>query len=147
MAAEPIRHLPNLLFGLLGACLFGFAAGAVWMVPTMMFGRALPALALPLGWLLGLVVRRWLRFSGITGAALAALSALLAALYVSCLVQAAVIAGLMGMGFGQAIVDAGPGMLLELARLSLGGGEYALYLAGAVLAAVAAFPVRVGRRG
>ncbi|MGA7436972.1 MAG: hypothetical protein WBW32_02455 [Luteibacter sp.] len=144
MVANPLRRLVNLLSGLLGAILFGFAAGAVWMVPSMMFGRALPTLALPVGWALGYVVRRWLKFEGVPGVALAAGATVLASLYVSCLAAAASIAGMMGVGFAQAIADAGPAMLIALARLAQGPADIGLYLAGAVLSALVAWPL--GRR-
>jgi hypothetical protein len=144
MQAERLRRLPGFLFGAFCAVMFGFAAGAVWMVPSMMFGRALPALVLPVGWVLGIVVRRWLRLEGGLGAGLAALATLIAAVYTACLVAAATIAGMMGVGFGQAIRDAGPDMLLELARLAQGRSDLVLYVAGAVLAALVAWPI--GRR-
>lgn len=136
------------LFGVLCAAMFGLAAGAVWMLPSMMFGRALPALVLPVGWALGAVVRRWLHVRGLAGALLAAGATLLAAVYTACLVAAATISGMMGIGFGQAIADAGPGMLLALGRLAQGPGQVALYLAGALLAALTAWPLkrRVERR-
>lgn len=137
--------LPGFLFGVLCAAMFGLAAGAVWMLPSMMFGRALPALVLPAGWVLGVVVRRWLRFQGASGAVLAAGATLLAAAYTAALVAAATISGMMGVGFGQAIADAGPGMLVELARLAQGPSDILLDLAGALLAALAAWPLR--RRG
>jgi vitamin B12 transport system permease protein len=144
MPAERFR-LPGFLFGVLCAAMFGFAAGAVWMVPSMMFGRALPALVLPVGWVLGVVVRRWLRFQGIAGAVLAAGATLLAAAYTACLVAAASISGMMGVGLAQAMSDAGPAMLIELARLAQGPGDVALALAGAALAAMVAWPL--GSRG
>ncbi len=125
--------------------MFGFAVGAVWMVPSMMFGRALPALVLPVGWVLGVVVRRWLRFQGIAGAVLAAGATLLAAAYTACPVAAASISGMMGVGLAQAMSDAGPAMLIELARLARGPGDVALALAGAALAAMVAWPL--GSRG
>lgn len=146
MVASPIRRLLNLVSGLLGAVLFGFAAGAMWMVPSMMFGRALPALALPVGWALGFVVRRWLKFEGVAGAILAAGATLLAGVYVCCLVAAATIAGMMGVGFAQAISDAGPAMLASLARLAQGPGDIGLYLAGALLSALVAWPLGRARR-
>jgi hypothetical protein len=107
----------------------------------MMFGRALPALALPAGWALGYVVRRWLKFEGLAGALLAAGATLLASMYVCCLVAAATIAGMMGFGFAQAISDAGPGMLLSLARLAQGPADLGLYVAGALLSALVAWPL------
>ncbi|MDQ0010125.1 vitamin B12 transport system permease protein [Luteibacter jiangsuensis] len=140
-------HLPGFLFGALCAVMFGFAVGAVWMVPSMMFGRALPALVLPAGWILGVVVRRWLRFRGAAGALLAAVATLIAAAYTACLVAAATISGMMGVGMAQAMSDAGPAMLIDLARLAQGPGDIVLALAGAVLAALVAWPLRArGRR-
>jgi hypothetical protein len=144
MPTEGIRRLPGLLFGVLCALTFGFAAGAVWMVPSMMFGRPLPALVLAVGWVLGVVVRRWLRLEGWLGATMAAVATLVAAVYTACLVAAATIAGMMGIGFGQAIRDAGPAMLLELGRLAQGPVQLGLYAAGALLAALVAWPL--GRR-
>jgi len=144
MAAERFR-LPGFLFGVVCALTFGFAVGAVWMLPSMMFGRALPTLVLPAGWVLGVVVRRWLRFSGWTGALLAAGATLVAAAYTACLVAAATISGMMGVGLVQAMSDAGPAMLIELARLAQGPGDLVLALAGAVLAALVAWPIRSRR--
>lgn len=144
MPAERFR-LPGFLFGALCALMFGFAVGAVWMVPSMMFSRALPALVLPAGWVLGVVVRRWLRFQGVAGAVLAAGATLVAAAYTACLVAAATISGMMGVGLAQAMSDAGPVMLIELARLAQSPGDVVLALAGAFLSALVAWPV--GPRG
>jgi len=141
MPAERFR-LPGFLFGVICAAMFGLAVGAVWMVPSMMFGRALPALVLPAGWILGIVVRRWLRFRGVAGAVLAAGATLVAAVYTACLVAAATISGMMGVGLAQAMSDAGPAMLIDLARLALGPSDIVLALAGAVLAALVAWPLR-----
>lgn len=135
-------RLSGFLFGVLCAAMFGLAVGAVWMLPSMMFGRALPALVLPAGWVLGVVVRRWLHFQGIAGAVLAAGATLLAAAYTACLVAAATISGMMGIGLAQAMGDAGPAMLIELARLAQGPGDVALALSGAALAAMMAWPLR-----
>lgn len=142
---ERLRRLSNLLFGLLCSVTFGFAAGAVWVIPAMFTGRPMPVLALPIGWLLGLTVRRWLRFDGWTGAALAALAAAVAAVYAACLTVGAMLSGMMNVGFAQALVDAGAGMLLELARFAQGPTDVALYLVGALIAAGTAFPRRPGR--
>ena len=79
------------------------------------------------------------------GAALAAVATLIAAVYTACLVAAATISGMMGIGFGQTIHDAGASMLLELAGLAQGPWNFTLYLAGAMLAALVAWPI--GRRG
>ncbi|MGN6093991.1 MAG: hypothetical protein ACTHOL_16705 [Luteibacter jiangsuensis] len=134
--------LAGFLFGIVCAAMFGFAVGAVWMLPSMMFGRALPALVLPAGWVLGIVTRRWLGFRGMAGALLAAGATLLAAAYTACLVAAATIAGMMGIGLAQAMSDAGPAMLVALARLAQGPGDILLAFAGAALAAMVAWPLR-----
>ncbi|WP_448098511.1 hypothetical protein [Luteibacter yeojuensis] len=146
MPAERPRRLPGFVFGAFCAVMFGFAVGAVWMVPSMMFGRALPALVLPAGWILGVVVRRWLRISGAAGALLAASATLIAAAYTACLVAAATISGMMGVGLAQAMADAGPAMLIDLAALAQGPGDIAMALAGAALAALVAWPVRARGR-
>ena len=145
MPAEPFR-LSGLLFGVFCAVMFGFAVGAVWMVPSIMFSRPLPAMVLPAGWILGTVVRRWLRFEGWVGALLAAGSTLIAAVYAACLASAATIAGMMGMGLARALGNAGPAMLLELARLSQGPADFVLAGVGAALAAAVAWPLTVRRR-
>ncbi|TCV91280.1 vitamin B12 transport system permease protein [Luteibacter rhizovicinus] len=142
MPSDRLRALPGQLFTALCAAMFGLAAGALWTLPSMFYGRALPLLALPVGWILGVIVRRWLKAQGGYGALLAAAATLLASLYTTCLVAAAMIAGLMGVGFADALRDAGPKMLLELARLSIGPRELAFHLAGAALAALAAWPLR-----
>lgn len=144
MPVERFRRVAGFLFGAFCAVAFGFAAGAVWMVPSMMFGRALPALVLPVGWVLGIVVRRWLRIERVPGSILAAAATLLAAAYTACLVAAATISGMMGIGFGQTLHDAGVPMLFELARMAQGPLDLALYLAGALLSALVAWPI--GRR-
>jgi len=51
---------------------------------------------------------------------------------------------MMGIGFGQAIADAGPAMLLDLARLAQRPVDLSLYLTGALIAALTAWPL--GRR-
>jgi vitamin B12 transport system permease protein len=119
--------------------MFGLAAGAVWMVPTMFAGRPLPWLVLPVGWLLGQIVRRWVRTEGVQGAMLAAIATLLAATYTKCLIVAANIAGLMGIGFVDALRESGIDMLMSLARMSLGWAELGIYILGAAVAAFAAW--------
>jgi hypothetical protein len=133
------RALSGLLFSVLCAAMFGLAAGAMWMVPTMYFGRTLPWLAIPIGWLLGLAIRKWLRGPGALSAGMAALATVLAASYTKCLVVAANIAGMMGMGFADAMHEAGAGMLLTLARMSLTVYEACIYLLAAILAAAVAW--------
>lgn len=117
------------------AAMFGLAAGAVWMLPTMWLQRPLPWLAVPLGLALAWAIRGWLRPAGAMAALLAAMATLLAAAYVSGLTAAARIAGMMGIGLVDALRQAGPAMLGQLARLSLSSNDVIWWLLGALTAA------------
>jgi vitamin B12 transport system permease protein len=132
--ASSVR-LMSLLFAAFSAAMLGLAAGAVWMLPTMALQRPLPALALVAGWLLALAVQAWVRPAGRVAAALAAGATVLAAIYVEALTAAARIAGAMGIGLLDALREAGPSMLLALARLAMRPTDLAFTLAGALLAA------------
>lgn len=125
----------TLLFAAFSAAMLGLAAGAVWMVPTMALHRPLPMLAPVAGWLLALAVRNWVRPAGAVAAALAAGATVLAAAYVQVLTAAARVAGSLGVGLLDALREAGPGMLLALARLGVRPVEVLLALVGALLAA------------
>jgi vitamin B12 transport system permease protein len=129
------RSVADAAFALFSAAMLGLAAGAVWMLPTMQLQRPLAWLALPIGWLLGLAVRAWIRPSGTLAALAAAMATALAAAYVTVLTAAARVAGLMGLGLLQAMRESGSGMLLQLARLSLSPLQLACFAAGTVLAA------------
>ncbi|WP_114239893.1 hypothetical protein [Dyella sp. C9] len=126
------------LLALVSALVLGLAAGAVWMVPTLYLQRALPWLALPIGWLLGKALCGWVRPAGAGTALLAALATLVAAFYVNLLTAGARIAGLMGLGLIDALRTAGFGLLLQLARLGAMTPDYIWYAIGMALAAVAA---------
>jgi len=123
----------------LSASMLALAGGAVWMVPIVLRGAALPWLALPLGWLLGLAIRRWVRRPGRLAAALAGYALLLAAFYLRCLLVAATLAGMMGIGLADALRQAGPGLLAQLAWQGLAPAELLIYLLGALLAAATAW--------
>lgn len=129
------RGAAGSVFALFSAAMLGLAAGAVWMLPTMQLQRPLAWLALPVGWLLALAIRAWVRPHGALAAVAAALAAVLAAAYVTVLTAAARVAGLMGLGLLQAMREAGAGMLLQLARLSLSPVQLVWFVAGALLAA------------
>ena len=129
------RSVAGAVFALFSAGMLGLAAGAVWMLPTMLLQRPLAWLALPIGWLLALAVRAWIRPYGPLSGAAAAMATLLAAAYVTLLTAAARVAGLMGLGLLQAMRDAGSGMLLQLARLSVSPIQVGWFAAGVVLAA------------
>lgn len=140
-ASEPVliaRHLALLLFAAFSAAMLGFAAGAVWMLPTMFLQRPLPWLAIPVGALLGWAVRCWVSPVGRTAAVLAAAASVLAGVYVSMLMAAVRIAGSMGLSLMDAMREAGPAMLLQLARMAVSGTDLGWFAAGAVVAAWAA---------
>ncbi|MET0331036.1 MAG: hypothetical protein ABW154_06350 [Dyella sp.] len=132
------------LLAWLSASMLGLAAGAVWMVPTMLHGAALPWLALPLGWLLGLAIRHWVGRAGLPAAVLASYALLLAALYLRCLAVGANLAGMTGIGLTDALRQAGPNLLVQLAWMAMAPTERGIYLLGATLAAATAWqrPVR-----
>ena len=143
------RHsVAAVLFAALSALMLGLAAGAVWMLPTFFLGMRIPWLALPAGWLLASAITRWVYPRGKLAAALAALATLLAAGYVGVLIQAAMLAGMLGIGLLDALRQAGLGMLLALARINTGLVASGWALAGAALAAwCAGRPPRTRRPG
>jgi len=132
------RALFSFLFALISAVMLGLAFGAVWMLPTLFFSHVMPWLALPLGWLLGRLIRGWVRPQPRSAAVLAALATVLACGYVCLLTAAARIAGLMGLGLVDALKTAGFGLLANLARLNLQPGDLAWFVLGIALSAWAA---------
>lgn len=129
------RALFSALFALVSAVMLGLAFGAVWMLPTLFFSHVLPWLALPIGWVLGRMMRGWVRPEPRGAALLAALATVLAAAYVCALTAAARIAGLMGMGLVEAMRTAGAGLLWDLARLNVAPIDLAWFVAGTLLSA------------
>jgi vitamin B12 transport system permease protein len=101
------------------AVMLGLAAGAAWMVATLYVGHSLPWLTVPIGALLALTIRHWVRPAGIGAALLAACATALATIYVNLLIAGVLIAGSMGMGLIEVLRTAGLGMLWQLARLAL----------------------------
>ena len=139
------RALFSALFALVSAAMLGLAFGAVWMLPTLFYQHVMPWLSLPVGWVLGRMIRGWVRPEPLGAALLAALATLLACGYVCMLTAAARVAGLLGMGLVEAIRTAGSGLLLDLVRLNLAGTDLAWFAAGAALSAWIAWRPR--RRG
>jgi vitamin B12 transport system permease protein len=133
------RTLYSIVFAMFCAAMLGLAAGAVWMLPTVFLRHPQPWLALPVGWLLAMAIRYWIRPGNARSAALlAAAATLLAAAYVSALIAAARISGSLGIGLVDSLRTAGPNMLLQLARLALTPADAVWFIAGAVLAAIVA---------
>lgn len=135
----------NLLFILLCAVMVGLAAGAVWMVVALYLRGPQDWLVLPAGAVIGWATRAWIAPTARGAAALAAITTLLAAGYMRCLLATANIAASMGTGFADALHRAGPAMLLDLARLSMDWSASLLYLLGAALAAWVAWRGAGGR--
>ncbi|HEY9130565.1 MAG TPA: hypothetical protein VIM98_02315 [Dyella sp.] len=138
-----LRHLLGLFFGLVCTLMVGLAAGAIWLVPTVMVGRLMPWLALPIGWVLGRVISGWVYQGGrVSAAVLAALSMALAATYLSVLIAAARIAGSLGLGFFDTLRMSGLALLGDIARLTITRGDLAWYALGIAAAAIAASRLR-----
>jgi vitamin B12 transport system permease protein len=133
--ASPAHATGNLLFAVLCAIMVGLAAGAVWMVVALYLRGPQDWLALPAGALIGWTMRAWIVPTARGAAALAAITTLLAAGYMRCLLATANVAASMGTGFADALHRAGPAMLLDLARLSMHWSASMLYLLGAAVAA------------
>ena len=133
-----VRVVFSLLFALASALVMGLAAGALWMVPTLYLQRALPWLALPIGWLLGKAIRHWVRPAGGNAAILAATATFTAVLYVNLLMAAARIAGLMGLGLIDSMRTAGFRLLLQLAEIGCTPTDDVWFIAGMGIAAITA---------
>ena len=88
------------VFALVCAAMLGLAAGAVWMVAALYAGHATSWLALPFAVVLAWTIRHWVQSPGRYAAVLAALAALLAALYVNVLMASALIVSDLGVRAG-----------------------------------------------
>ncbi|MBB6185631.1 hypothetical protein [Oleiagrimonas soli] len=128
--------LLTLLFSTFSAAMIALAAGALWLLLDL-FAPQLQAtvwLALPLGLLLGHVMRHWVIDASWPAAVLAVLATLVACGYMRFLLAAADLAGTFGMTYMQSLHRAGSGMLAHLAWISLSPGAIAVYLVAAALA-------------
>ena len=144
--------MSRLFYGLLCCVLFALAGGAALSVLAMFaqpLGRllGLPAgfvahplawLVLPSAWLLGTGLRHWVQLGAVTRALLGAASLVIAAVYANCLVTWGRIASAFGIGFIQAMRDAGVANTVGMARLGLTASDDLLYALALVLAAWAA---------
>ncbi|GAB3027260.1 MULTISPECIES: hypothetical protein [Oleiagrimonas] len=140
--------MTTLLFSTFSAAMIALAAGALWLLLNLFMPSWHTAvwLALPMGLLIGHVMRHWVIDEPLPAAVLAALATLLACAYMRFLFAAADLAGTFGMSFMQALRRAGSGMLAHLAWASLSAGAIAIYIFAALLAAVLAWRGR-RRRG
>jgi vitamin B12 transport system permease protein len=138
-----VRRLLGFVFTLICTVMIGLAAGAVWLVPTILMSKLMPWLAVPIGWILGRIVRGWVNPGGRTGAAvLAAIAMIIASGYLAILVAGARIAGSLGLGFFDTLHVAGVALLTDIARMTVTGGDIVWYLAGTVLAVLGALRER-----
>lgn len=134
-----VRRLLGVVFALICTVMIGLAAGAIWLVPTILMGKLMPWLAVPIGWILGRTVRGWVNPGGRVGAAvLAAIAMIVATGYLMVLVAGARIAGSLGLGFFDTLRVAGVALLTDIARMTLTGGDIAWYAAGTILAVMGA---------
>jgi hypothetical protein len=123
-------------FALFCAIMLGLAAGALWLVPTVLLRRPLPELALVIGWLLALAIRQWVHAGKWNAALLAAMATIAACAYIRVLTVASDISAMMGYGLVEVMRTAGSSMLFALARLGLTTGELVWDIVG-ILVAVA----------
>mgnify|MGYP001065357570 CR=1 FL=1 len=134
---------------LLSILTLGVSAGVAWLVATLYFRLPPEVLAPIVGLLLAWALRATTRAPGLTCAAVAVLSTLLAALCVSVVLTGLGLAGAMGLSLRQALGGAGPGMLWALVRMGLPASALAWYGVAVILAVAVAFPPlrRKGRKG
>ncbi len=130
-----VRQVLAFVFGLFSAAMLGLAAGAVWMVAALYMRHPLPWLVIPIGVILAITIRNFVRSPGTNAAVLAVLATALAAVYVNILIAAVQIAGSMGMGILSALRTAGLGMLWQLARLAVSPLDIGCALLAMLLAA------------
>jgi vitamin B12 transport system permease protein len=135
MSAHAVR---SLVFTIFVAAMLGLAGGAVWMVAAMYLRGPSSWLILPIGIVLGLVIRTSVSAAGRGAALLAALATVLAAIYFNILMAGLMVAGNMGMGLVDALRTAGAGLLWQLASMSVSRAEIGWTILAAILAAVMA---------
>jgi hypothetical protein len=130
-----LRRLFGECFAFFCAIMLGLAAGAVWLVPTVLLRRPLPELALPVGWLLAIAIRQWVHAGKWNAVVLAGMATIVACAYIRVLTVATDISAMMGYGLVEVMRTAGSSMLFALARLSLTTGELVWDIVGVLVAA------------
>ncbi|HEY4144006.1 hypothetical protein [Pinirhizobacter sp.] len=144
--------MSRLFYGVLCCVLFALAGGAALSVLAMfalplgrllglpggLMAHPLAWLALPAGWFLGIGLRHWVQLGAMPRAVLGAASLMIAAVYANCLVTWGRIANAFGIGFVQAMRDAGLANTVGLARIGLSTADGVLYALALALAAWAA---------
>jgi hypothetical protein len=139
----------RVFYGMLCCVLFALAGGAALSVlamftqplgrmaglPEVITAHPVAWLALPAGWLLGTGLRHWVQLGAVSRAVLGAAALAIAAGYANCLLTWGRIASAFGIGFVQAMRDAGFANTLALARLGLSPTDGVLYVLALALAA------------
>jgi hypothetical protein len=139
-----VRQIIGECFALFCAVMLGLAAGAVWLLPTVLLRHPLPWLAVPAGWLLAIAVRQWVHGHRGHAALLAGLATAIACIYIRVLISAANLSAMLGYGLVDSIRIAGPSMLLDFAGIGLRPLDIGWTIAGIVAAVIRA--LRVSRR-
>lgn len=133
-----LRQIVGECFALCCAAMLGLAAGAMWLVLSLLLHRPAPWLGLLAGWLLGIAIRHWVHGQKGNAALLAAFAALVASAYLRVLMAAVDIAAMMGYRLIDAMRTAGLSTLLDFARIGASRRDIAWALASAAVAAVTA---------
>lgn len=133
-----LRQILGECFALCCALMLGLAAGAIWLVVSLLLHRPMPWLALVAGWLLAIAIRHWVHGKKWNAALLASFATLVASAYLRVLMAAVDVAAMMGYGLVDAMRTAGLSMLLDLARIGLSKSDAAWAVAGAIVAAITA---------
>lgn len=118
--------------------MIALAAGAVWAMIALWFGRPFAALALPLGIVIGFAMRS-AGFGGTwLGAAAAALLTLVASAYAQGLIASTTVALAMGFNLLETLKRIGAEFAFAVAWARATPVDLAIFVAGAGIAAVVA---------
>jgi hypothetical protein len=131
------RQLIGECFALFCAVMLGLAAGAVWILPSLLLHRQLPWMAILAGWLLAHGICQWVHQRAWNAAVLASIATVVATVYVHVLGAATTLWEMTsGYGLIGVIRTAGVPMLLDLARFGIGSRDIAWCAGGVIVAAL-----------
>jgi hypothetical protein len=129
------RLLIGEFFALFCAVMLGLAAGAVWILPTLLAHRAMPWLAVLIGWVLAHAIYQWVHKRAWNAAILASIATIVATIYVHVLGVAMKLWEVTsGYGLIGVIRTAGLKMLLDLARIGFNSRDAAWCVVGIIVA-------------
>jgi hypothetical protein len=133
-----VRQIVGECFALFCAVMLGLAGGAVWLLPTVLLRQPLPWLAVLVGWLLAIAIRKWVHARRWHSALLAVLATLIASIYIHMLISAVNISTMMGYGLLDSMRTAGLSMLLDVARIGMSPSDIVWTAAGLIAAVIPA---------